>query len=221
MSRRPSSEQLIEQLSRDLAPVRPVPPLRAVGLALVGVWLAGVALSHWLGGAGLRLTDPGSRADPLFLGVFLGLGLAGAGGCLAAVARAVPGCERLARAGLTTLGVGFFAALCIGVLAWLRSPTGTSPAGVAACTAHAAVLALAPAALAFAWLARAWEPRPTLGAWVAGLAAAALGASAVHAACLQGEALHVLLGHAVGPGLVAAGLAVAGRIWLVRRSAAA
>lgn len=217
---RPSSEALIAELTRDLAPVRRIPPPGGVGLALVGLWAAGCALSGWLGGSGLRAGPPGALGEPVFTGLLAALALAGAGGSVAAVARAVPGRERLARTGSLFLALGLGLALGCAGLAWLVDASATSLPAAAACASHALGLGLAPAVLAFAWLARAWEPRPRAGAAVASLTAAALGACAVHLRCSLGDAGHLLLGHALGPLLAATLLALLGHAWLVRHAAA-
>jgi hypothetical protein len=215
-----ATEQLIAQLAHELEPVRRLPPLRRVALAWLGVWAAGIALSWLLGGAGLRLTDPGGLGDPIFAAIFAALGLAAAGGGVAVVARAVPGRERLARAGLAALGLGCAGAVGAAGLGGLGRPGPISPALALTCTAHAVGFALAPAAIGVAWLARAWETRPGRGALVASLAAAALGASAVHASCITGDAWHMGLGHALGPALVAVAGAWLARIWLAGHAAA-
>ena len=220
---RPSTASLISQLARDLQPVRRVPPLRKVGLGLLAVWGVGVALSWSVGGVQPRLTEPGGLSDPTFAAIFAGLCIAGVGGGVATLARAVPGRERLARLGLGLLFGGFAVVAGFAVFGWLAGGAGASvpPARTASCAAHAAVLGVTPALLGFAWLARAWEARPGFGAAVAGLGAAALGSCAVHASCITGDGLHVLVGHALGPAGVAVVLASGGAWWIARRTAAA
>jgi hypothetical protein len=222
MSRR-STDSLISELSRELEPVRRIPPLRVAALGLAAAWGGGVFLSWCGGGVDLGVLRSGSLSDPLFATILAGLGEAGLGGACALLARAVPGREALARAGGWVLGTGFAVVVAAALVGWLAGGVvgSTPPVRTASCVAHAAVLGLAPALLAFLWLARAWDPRPASGAGVAGLAAAALGAFAVHASCLSGDASHVLVGHALGPPAVALGLAWAGGRWLLRRNAVA
>jgi hypothetical protein len=215
-----STEDLLSELARDLAPVRPIPRLTAVALGLLGTWGVGVVLFWLVAGAWPQLAQPGGLADPVFAAIFAALGAAGLGGTLATLARAVPGRERLARGGAWTLALGLSVATAVALLGWAFGEAGSpaTPLHTATCVVRSAVLGVAPALLGFAWLARAWEPRPAIGAWAASLGAAALGGCAVHASCVTGDGLHMLIGHALGPAAVALAVGWRGRRWLGRRA---
>jgi len=209
---RPSTESLLAELARDVEPVRPIPPLRAGALAILGVWGAGAAL-YWsfMGTPGLEgLADPNRR------GIAAALAVAAAGGLAATLARAVPGRERTERLGAAGLAAGFLLAVFAVGGAWIATGAsdGGSPSLAFACLGRAALLALAPALLALGWLVRAWDVRPAVGGLVASLMAAALGALVVHTSCAQAEASHMLVGHVVGPVAVAGLLALLVAPWL-------
>ena len=93
------AEDLIRELARDLDPVDPIARVRTV--------VAGVG-ALWFAEAGVGLTVLGLRPDLVeatlqvrgVAVVFAGLGLAGAGGVIAALAMGVPGREVLARSAL-------------------------------------------------------------------------------------------------------------------------
>ena len=75
---RPSTESLLAELARDVEPVRPIPPLRAGALAILGVWGAGAAL-YWslMGTPGLEgLADPNRRGIAAALAVAAAVSIA-------------------------------------------------------------------------------------------------------------------------------------------------
>ena len=203
-----STEQVVSELSRDLSPVRRIPPLRAGVAAIFLVWVAALGVD-WLRGGALPQTGRDSGfGDPTYVAIFAGLVLAAAGGVLAELARAVPGREAVARIATGVLGAGLLLATTAGAVACLGGAAGAVPASaMLSCAGRSALLAVAPAVVACLFIARAWPRRSGLGAALGMLGAVALGAVAVHASCVTGDPLHMLLGHALGP--LAIGLAFA------------
>ncbi len=205
------TERLLQDLSRDLRPVRRLPPLHVATIAVVAVWLAGTAL-HWLAGFPRpRFGAGGGWDDPVYVAIFAGLVLASAAGVVSALARGIPGREGTAALGAWVLLLG----LVLATGAALSDVFGPGRGGLVAtataslpCVGRSLLLALAPAALACAFLVRAWERRPGSGGFVVALTGLALGAIAVHASCVTGDALHMLLGHAAGTVVAAALLAL-------------
>jgi hypothetical protein len=195
------TRDLIRELARDLTPVKPLPRLRLVVGAVLGLWLAiGVACVAWEGLAPsfwLTLAMPLSAG-----GIFLGLLVAGVGGMLASLALALPGRERLARAGLALGAAGLAIAAGVGIALVARSPLAAwrLPAGHdLSCLATALAVGVAPA-LALGWFAgRAAPFRPLAIALAAAAGAAALGGSVAQAVCPADEAMHLLLAHALAP----------------------
>jgi MFS family permease len=196
-----STRELIRELTSDLAPVKPLPRVRFVAAAVLLAWLAigvvGVALK------GLAPTFWATLAMPVSAGgIFAGLLLAGVGGVLAALALAVPGRERLARAAFALGGGGMAIAAGVGsaliarspLIEW-RWPTGHD----LPCLLTALVIGLVPA-LALGWFGgRAAPFRPLAIALAAAAGAAALGGSVSQATCAAGDPMHLLLGHVIAP----------------------
>lgn len=213
-----STETLLQELARDLRPVRTVPRLRAAALATVGAWGLVAAAHAALEG---RLPPlPGPWQDATSLGVLAGLVLAASGGVTAALAGAIPGRERPERLGAATLVLGLGFALASAAIALISRPGATdfSASAYLACIGHAALLGVVPLAVLCVFLARALASRPWRGACAAALGGLALGGLAVHVSCTAGGgALHLLLGHALGPTLVALSLALPAAL-LIRRS---
>jgi hypothetical protein len=213
-----NTEALLQDLARDLRPVRTVPRLRAAALVTVGAWGLVAAAHAALEG---RLPPlPGPWQGAASLGVLAGLVLAAAGGVTAALAGAIPGRERPAHLGAAALvlGLGFaLAAAAIPLIGWSGAPDFSATANLA-CIGHAALLGVVPLAVLCVFLARALASRPRRGACAAALGGLALGGLAVHVSCAAGGgALHLLLGHALGPTLVALALALPAAA-LIRRS---
>ncbi len=198
-SQRP--EELIEELARDLEPVRPIPSLRLVVGAVLALWLVVAA-------AGLAIL--GLRPDLLEVtlhergvtAVFLLLGAAGTLGLVAALSMGVPGRERLASLSLWAALAAMALSAGTGTLLFLRSPMAEMPAPVSSdlsCLAVACAVGLLPA-LGVVWFAgRAAPFRPLVIAVAAAAGAAALGAVTAHASCPYGDMRHLMVGHLLAP----------------------
>jgi hypothetical protein len=200
MSLRTAEEQ-IRELAQDLAPVRPIPPLRvALGAALA---LGLVALAaHWLlGGPGLR--PGGSAVSSLaYLGTLAGLVLVTVGALAAAFAAAVPGREAAARLGarVATAGVALAAAAGLwGIVSGEGLAAGERITDCLSCIGRALTLGAAPVLLAFAFIVYAAVRRPGAGTALALAGGVALGAAAVHATCPSDSPMHWLLAHTLAP----------------------
>lgn len=192
------TQSVIDALSRNLVPVRPIPRLRTALVGLSGVWAVVAGAGLWL--HGLRpdllsalLTSHGAAA------VFAGLALVAAGGTLASLAMAVPGREPLAWSGLVLACLGLAAAAGLGTLL-AAAHSGAAPLRThAGCLVTAGVLALPPA-VALVWFSgRAAVYRPLLAMVAAAAGTAAFGAVVAQAGCAQQAAVHLLLGHALAP----------------------
>lgn len=217
MSPRGDTESLLAELTRDLQPVRRLPPLRVSAIAVVAVWLAGTML-HWFAGFPRPRFGAGSGwEDPVYAAIFVGLVLASAAGVSSALARGIPGREGTAAFGAWGLALGLVLAAGAALSDVFVTGRGALVATAIAslpCVARSLLLALAPAAVACVFLARAWLRRPGSVGFVVALTCVALGAIAVHASCVTGDALHMLLGHAAGTVVVAALLALPAAGWL-------
>jgi hypothetical protein len=198
-----ATQELIRELASELKPVKPLPRLRFVALAVGLLWLAIAALEIALKGVAPTLRE--TLAMPVGAGgILAALLVAGAGGVAAALALAVPGRERLAR-GAFALGVaGTALAAGIGLALVARSPLAEwrlPDAHDWPCLATALAVALLPA-LALGWFGgRAAPFRPLSIALAAAAGAAALGGSVAQASCAASEPMHALLGHALVPAL--------------------
>ncbi len=193
------AEQLIDRLSRDLVPVRPLPQLRVVVGLLGVVWLAVTIVGvrslgarpdlaeAWLGSGGVAA-------------VFVGLALAGAGGTIAALAMSVPGRETLARVAFWIGGAGMAIAAGCGTLLFWRSPLAASPwTADLACLVEAIGFGVLPAIGVVLFAGRAAPFRPLVLALAAAAAAAAIGSVAAQAACPMPDFRHLLMGHVLAP----------------------
>lgn len=196
-----STRELIRELAGDLTPVKPLPRLRFVALAVGSLWLAiglaGIALK------GLAPTFFETLEMPVSAGgIFCGLLVAGLGGVLAALALGVPGRERLARAGFAVGGAGMLVAASIGAALLGRSPLvewRLPDAHDLPCLLTALGVGLLPA-LAIAWFGgRAATLRPLTVALAAAAGAAALGGSVAQATCAASDPLHLVFGHVLAP----------------------
>jgi hypothetical protein len=196
-----STRELIRELARDAAPVKPLPRLRFVALALLSLWLAigvaGVAIQGLAPTFWEALTMPVSAG-----GIFAALLVAGLGGVVAALALAVPGRERLARFGFALGGAGSMLAAGVGIALLMRSPLVEwrwPEQHDLPCLAVALAVGFAPA-LALGWFAgRAAPFRPLALALAAAAGAAALGGSVAQATCAATDPLHLVFGHILVP----------------------
>jgi hypothetical protein len=196
-----STRELIRELASELAPVRPLPRVRFVAAAVLLAWLAigvvdvalkGLAPTFWQ-----TLEMPVSAG-----GIFAGLLLAGVGGVLAALALAVPGRERLARAAFALGAAGMAIAAGVGFALVARSPLAEWrwPVGHDwPCLFTALTVGLVPA-LALGWFGgRAAPFRPLAIALAAAAGSAALGGSVSQATCAADDPMHLMLGHVIAP----------------------
>jgi hypothetical protein len=204
-----STQDLAQQLVRNLPPVKPIARLRVAASLVVALSVAAVVATGWVTGEWPRFGEAAFWSDPITVAVLLGLVVVAAGAVVAALASAVPGRELLARAGW--ISAGSAAVWSIGCGLWAvaggESESAASLlASSASCFAHALVLAI-PAALAVSfYLSRGAPQHRLFASGVAAAGAAGLGAVAVHATCTcsAGVGFHVLLGHCLTP--IVAGL---------------
>jgi hypothetical protein len=202
-----STEDLVQQLVGNLAPMKPIARLRVAASAVVAIWVATVVVVSWMAGVWPRFGEAAFWSDPITVAVLLGLVVAAAGAVAAALASAVPGRERLARAGW--IGAGTAAVWLIGFGLWAVARDESAPvanliASCAVCMGSAVVFAV-PAALAACFYLSRGAPRHRLiASGVAAAGAAGLGAVAVHAICDVAGGYHLLLGHCLTP--ITAGL---------------
>jgi len=203
-----TTERLLHELTEDLAPVRPIPRLRAGAAAVFGVWAGAVLLAWFLGVVPRDAFEAIRSSSPSYLIVFAGLALMAVGATLAAMAGAVPGREEATRGSglLACAGVGLAAGG--GLWAVVAAGADNSAAGAIMCLSEAGTLAFLPVLVASLFLARGVAHRPRLGAGLAVCGSVALGALVIHASCRIGGGLHVLLGHALAPLFLGFGLAI-------------
>lgn len=197
-----TAEEQIRELARDLAPVRPIPPLSVALGAALALGLAAVP-AHWLlGGPGLR---PGGAVvwSVPYLATLAGL-VAGAVGALgAALAASVPGREVAARLGTRGAVLGLALAVIAGLwgVAAGEALAGESILECLSCIGRAALLGAAPVLLALAFIVYAAVRRPGSGTALALAGGVALGAAAVHVTCSSDSPLHWLLAHTLAPAM--------------------
>lgn len=211
-----SSEELVAELSGALAPVRPIPALRAQLLAVACVWAAtGAALLAFAGARPVAVLTRGAVSAA----IVADLALLGVAGLAVGLAVRVPGRERAVRAAYAALAAG--AALGVALLVPLL---GTPPEpGVFAlgrrCMDRSFVLAIPTAALAAALAVRGAPWHAWASAVGVTLGASALGGLLVHLTCPSPSPWHWLVAHALVPavGGLALGLAAG---WLVSRQRA-
>lgn len=195
-----TTEERIRELARNLAPVRPIPPLRAALAAAVALGLVAV-VGHWLlGGPGLRA---GNAAQWLPYGASLaGLVMVAVGAIGAALAAAVPGREAAVRLGVRAAVLGLVLGLAGGLWGVLYADTPLAEVDLVTCLAcirRGLMLGVAPTLLACAFIVYAALRNPGLGTALALAGGVALGAGAVHATCPNDNPLHWLLAHSLTP----------------------
>ncbi len=199
-----NTKTLIDRLARDLAPVKPIPRLRAALVGIVALWIL-------VGGVALAIRGlPENLAHVLatnvaFDLVLAGLVLTGVGGLVWALAASVPGREGPANWGRffafsgVVLGAGLGGFAIRGEIAAPSSPFASDMI----CLGWSGLIALIPGVAAVAYVARAF---PTHRGWIlaAGAAGAtALGAIIVHLSCPYMGFRHLLFAHALAPAIVA------------------
>lgn len=204
-----STDAVIEDLRRDLRPVRPIPRLRlviAIAAALAGA--AAIGLYSWVG----PRTDLARLlvATPSFTGIAVGLVLVAAGAALSVAGSSVPGRERVAKWGRALALVGGTLALAIAPLWMVLAGHGHARMPAASdigCLIESVLAGFLPALWLFVFTRWAAPQRRALAGAVAIAAGAAAGALTIHAICPAPDAWHGFLGHALAP-LLAAALAL-------------
>lgn len=210
------ADRLIEQLSRELAPVRRIPRLRsAASVVLLGAALVALAL------LALQGARPGLIPFALPLessAILAGLLLVGLGGTAAALGGSVPGRERVARAGSAGLAAGLLLAAGAGFSLLLHA-RGLARLGLdwsgLQCLLRAGTLALVPALLLAGFVRWAAPARPLAALAAAAGGALGFGAVAVHLSCPSDEPVHLAAFHALAP--VLGGVVLWALLVLLRR----
>ena len=197
-----TAEEKIRELARDLAPVRPIPPLRSALAAAVALGLVALA-AHWLlGGPGLRAGGVGTWLTLPYLATFAGLAFVALGAIGAALAGAIPGREVSSRLGARVAAFGLVLAIAGGLWGIAHGDVPAAGEDLSACLScigRAFTLGAAPALLACAFIVYAAVRRPRLGTALALAGGVALGAAAVHATCPSDSPLHWILAHTLAP----------------------
>lgn len=205
-----TTEELLHELSGDLAPVRRVLPLRFAMGAVLGLWVLAVYVEWRMGGLAPAWGPHGRWDDPMYSALFVALTVAACAGLVAGLADRIPGRARLARrAGWVAGGAVLAAMASAGGDWWLYGEGKMASLGMAgSCVLRSVVLAGLPALGGVLLLRNTWGPGvQRAGVWVP-VFAALLGAVAVHASCVYGGGKHMMLGHALGQSLLAAVVAL-------------
>ena len=195
------AEDLIRDLARDLDPVHPIPRIRNVIAGVVALWLLIAAMGLTVLGLRPDMAEAviGARGVAV---VFAGLGLAGLGGVVAALAMGVPGREILARGALTLAVLGMVVAAGVGTVLFAMNRATEAHVPLTAdlaCLSVALLVGLLPA-LGMVWFAGRSVPfRPLILVLAAAAGAASLGAITAHASCPHTEMRHLLVAHALAP----------------------
>ncbi len=197
-----TAEEKIRELARDLAPVRPIPPLRSALAAAVALGLVALA-AHWLlGGPGLRAGGVGTWLTLPYLATFAGLAFVALGAIGAALAGAIPGREVSSRLGARVAAFGLVLAIAGGLWGIAHGDVPAAGEDLSACLScigRAFTLGAAPTLVACAFIVHAAVRRPGLGTALAIAGGVALGAAAVHATCPSDSPLHWILAHTLAP----------------------
>ncbi len=197
-----TAEEKIRELARDLAPVRPIPPLRSALAATVALGLVALAAQWLLGGPGLRAGGVGTWLTLPYLATFSGLAFVALGAIGAALAGAIPGREVSSRLGARVAAFGLVLAIAGGLWGIAHGDVPAAGEDLSACLScigRALTLGAAPTLLACAFIVHAAVRRPGLGTALAIAGGVALGAAAVHATCPSDSPLHWILAHTLAP----------------------
>jgi hypothetical protein len=207
-----STQSLMNELVRDLQPVRRYPSLRVAAGVVIALTLPLFAVT----GVRPDLIEI-TRAWPSFAIVLVGLAIAAIGGIVAGAARSVPGRERAGRGGaaLVALGLGAGGISCLVGLMTVGASAGSPSATDLGCLVGAVGLSIVPALAMIYWMAKGSVADATLTAGLGIAGAAALGALLVHLECAGWGPRHILLGHIAGP-VVLASMAAAGTAMFLR-----
>lgn len=195
-----AAEQQIRELAQNLAPVRPIPPLRAAAAAAVAMGLAALGVEWLLGGPGLRHSGTAAWLSPSYFAVLAGLVLMASGAIGSALAGAVPGRERSARLGTGTAVLGLTLSIAGGVWGLVHGGELTEDLWACLwCIGRALALGLAPMLLVCAFIVYSAVRRLGLGTARALAGGVALGAVAVHLTCPSESPLHWIAAHTLAP----------------------
>jgi len=161
-----STERLVEELARDVAPVSRVPRLRTALLAVFGIWALAFGAMRLLGSGAAAPAGAVSHGDPRYLTIAVGVGILAVGAVLRALAGAIPGREPIARVGtgVAAIGAAALALGCIWALVGGEARGEFDLGGSLLCMVHAVMLALLPMIGVSLFLARAYARRPQLAA---------------------------------------------------------
>ncbi len=212
-----STRALVDRLSRELEPVRPISSLRRMAAALLFVWLAtGAPVLLWLG---VR-DDLASVATstPAFVAILAALILMAVGGVVSALALCVPGREATARIGAALVALGLLGSVALSLAPIFEAASPGYLAGSlrydATCLAVASGLAIPVVyfLLGFCHRGAVFAALPTASAM--GLGAVAAGAVVVHLMCGEACARHLIGSHALAPLVGGLLLAFPGRLFL-------
>jgi hypothetical protein len=193
-----SSENLVGDLVRELEPVRPIPKLRTVaGAALgIGVLVSGLVFAV----RGLRPDLMMGALQPVAILIGLGLTAVACGGIVASIGAGVPGRENVARTGLLALVSGL--ALSAGAAGWGLFSSGAAAWGGGLemrCLLTASGVGLLPTVGLLLFLVHALPRHPAASLATAAGGAVGIGGLAAHASCASTGGLHLLIEHALAP----------------------
>ncbi len=192
-----SSDNLVSELVQSLEPVRPIPRLRTVAAAALGLGaiVSGIVIAI----RGVRPDLLMGSLEPTALLVGLGLTAVACGGICSSIGAAVPGRDGVARSGLVAVFVGL--ALSAGAAGWgVFSMGAVAWDGVSMrCLLTASVVGLIPTIGLLVFLVHALPQRPAAALATAAGGAVGIGGLAAHASCAASDPMHVLVEHAFAP----------------------
>lgn len=211
-----STEDLIQQLTGDLQPVRRLRPLvvRVAGWFVVA--LASLGLVMLLMGVRRELGDAADRADfAIEAALLIVTALSAAVGALIV---SIPGAERTAFVRLLPVVVGT-ATIVWALGEWMFAAATGAPTGRLTfawhCVYKTASVAAIPSVLLFLMVRRAAPLHAARAGFLVLLATAAVGVLGANIICPNDRPLHMLLWHAA-PLMLFAGLGAALGTWLLR-----
>ncbi len=196
-----TAEEKIRELAQGLAPVRPMPPLRAALAAALALGLVATAAQWLLGGPGLRAGGAGMSSLP-YVATLAGLALVALGAIGAALAASVPGRGAAAGLGARVAALGLVLAIAGGLWGIARADAAVAGVDLRACLScirRALTLGAAPTLFGCAFILYTAVRRPGLGTALALAGGVALGAAGVHATCPSDSPLHWILAHTLAP----------------------